>query len=78
MGETVDELENYCSDDSKVLLENLKKLNKKLTDNPITEEADFENKDTRLLFKMASAGGIADDPEFLRRKCRLFNICALE
>jgi hypothetical protein len=68
MDATIEELEMYCSDNSSVLLLGLKNRNKQMTDRLI-QEADFENKDTRLLFKMCSAGIRSNEPEYLRRKC---------
>ena len=62
------EVDELCADDSGKLLLKLQARNKSMIKDCESNDVGFEWKDTRQLFRMASAGVSSSDPEFHRRK----------
>jgi hypothetical protein len=77
MKEELDFLDSLRQSGSSQLLSLLKSRNRNMLRQGISNELDYERKDTRQLFKMAVANIGSNDPEFCRRRARLIEkICA--
>lgn len=68
MAQSINELEDLCSDESTELLEQMKERNKYLFKNQV--ELDYEKNDTTMLFEMGAARIDSRDPTFAKSKSK--------
>ena len=68
---TVEELNEYCAEESEVLLSTLTKRYKHMRE----DELDNEELDSWLLFEMSIAGVHYKEPVFVKRRSTLIKFC---